>query len=462
MSELVSSKDRRRTPVRRRLIQLAFLLTLGVGIVSLILALGQRARVIEPPVIDCSNTDRAVERAITAARNNVLSAPRSAKAWGQLGMVLFAHNYLPESVICFQQAEQLDGKEPRWPYFQALAVRRTDPETAIRHLRRTVALCGNEPDAPRLLLGEVLLQQGQLDEAEQQFQTVLHDDPANGRAHLGMGRVESERDALSSCVPHYRKASEDSRTRQMALIQLAQVYRRLGDSDAAATAQNQAANLPPDPLWPDPFAQQYAALQTGEGAALNEAYRLIADDRAPEALELLLRTLRVYPDSAQGWLLLGRGLIQHKEVPAAETALRRAIRLKADAPEAQFYLGVALFLQKMPKEALPYFRKATELKPDYPFAHYNIGECLRQLNDLPGAIEAFRAAIRCQPAFADAHRTLGELFSQQGQTAEARHYLRETLRLRPQDTRARQLLERLRGTEDVAAPAKPSSPKKGS
>jgi tetratricopeptide (TPR) repeat protein len=457
MSEPVPSKEPRRTPLRRRLIQLAVVLILGVGIASVVFALARGSRVIEPPVIDCSNAERAVERAITAARENVRAAPRSAKAWGHLGMVLLAHAFVPESVICLRQAEQLDGKDPRWPYFQALAVRRTDPETGIVHLRRAVALCGNEPDAPRLLLGELLLQSGRLDEAEQQFQSVLQNDPANGRAHLGMGRIEYEQESFSASIPHYRKAAADMRTRKMGLIHLAETYQRLGDAETATATQKQASNVPQDLPWPDSLAQQYSSLQTGEAAAINEAYALLADDRAPEALDLLLRTLRVYPDSAVGWQLLGRGMIRQGEHEGAETALRRAIRLQSDAPEAQFYLGVALFLQKMPKEALPYFRKATELKPAYPFAHYNLGECLRQLNDLPGAIEAFRAAIRCQPAFADAHLTLGELLSQQGQTTEACQQLRETLRLRPEDTRARQLLDQLH-CPDVATPVDPGAP----
>lgn len=449
-----------RNPWRRRVLVMMILLVLGGGVLSVALAWSRRARLVEPPVLDFSNTDPVVAHAITRWRQKVLADPRSPKAWGHLGMILLVHSFLPESNTCFRQAEQLDGKDPRWPYLQAHALRGNDPEAALVALRRAVELCGDEPDAPRLLLGEMLFQDGRLDEAEQHFQSVLKRDPANGRAHLVLGRIESERDALDAAVPHYRQAAADGRTRKMGLIQLAEAYQRRGDADAAAAAQNQANELPPDPAWPDPFFQQCAALLTGESAAINHAVVLLGSDRVAEALQWLLETIRDYPNSSQAWLLLGRALLRKGDVPAAESALRQSLQLKEEVPEAQFYLGIALLLQNKPKEALPYFRKATELQPNYPSAHYKMGECLRQLHDLPGAIEAFEKALHCQPAFADAHLRLGQVLYEQGQTTQASEHLRQALRLLPQNEHARQLLKRLHWTDDAAAPAKPSSPNK--
>src|SRR5579859_5972390 len=70
----------------------------------------------EPPRPDLSDADPQVVEAIEEARQAVLHAPRSASAWGRLGMVLRAHDFGEEANTCFAHAEQLDPNEPRWPY----------------------------------------------------------------------------------------------------------------------------------------------------------------------------------------------------------------------------------------------------------------------------------------------------------------------------------------------------------
>src|SRR5262249_14591715 len=53
-----------------------------------------------PPAIDLEGVDSEAAAAITAARQEVLRAPRSAARWGQLGMVLRAHSFGDEANAC--------------------------------------------------------------------------------------------------------------------------------------------------------------------------------------------------------------------------------------------------------------------------------------------------------------------------------------------------------------------------
>src|SRR5438034_11634100 len=126
-----------------------------------------------PPAVSFADADPVVADVLSAARQEVRRKPRSAAAWGRLGQLLRAHGYKPESNLCFAQAERLDPKDPRWPYLQGISLRSDDPEAAIGHLRRAVALGGSVPDALPLGLAEVCLQQRILDEAEQHFRQVL-------------------------------------------------------------------------------------------------------------------------------------------------------------------------------------------------------------------------------------------------------------------------------------------------
>src|SRR5690349_21588977 len=47
----------------------------------------------EPPSVDPTGVDPAVLAAIDSARGAVRQSPRSANAWGRLGMILAAHNF---------------------------------------------------------------------------------------------------------------------------------------------------------------------------------------------------------------------------------------------------------------------------------------------------------------------------------------------------------------------------------
>src|SRR5437868_5647204 len=87
-----------------------------------------------PPALDLEGKDPAIVAAVQEARTAVLQASRSARAWGQLGMVLAAHQFTAEANACFAQAERLNPKEPRWPYYQGVALSLGDPEAAIPKL----------------------------------------------------------------------------------------------------------------------------------------------------------------------------------------------------------------------------------------------------------------------------------------------------------------------------------------
>src|SRR5947208_1564349 len=55
----------------------------------------------EPPGIALQGIDPAVAAAVEDARAAVRRSPRSADAWGTLGMTLQAHQFLAEAEVCF-------------------------------------------------------------------------------------------------------------------------------------------------------------------------------------------------------------------------------------------------------------------------------------------------------------------------------------------------------------------------
>jgi tetratricopeptide (TPR) repeat protein len=392
-----------------------------------------------PPAVALADTDPAVAAAIEAARREVWWKPHSAAAWGRLGQFLRAHGYLPESNVCFARAEQLDPADPRWPYLQGTGLQTDDPEAAIGHLERAVALCGDTPDAPRLLLAEVCLQQGRRDEAERHFRQALAADPGSARAHLGLGRLACDRGSPRDALPHLERAAASPLAPKASRVLLAQAYQQLGDAAAAGRERALAQDLPADPPWPDPFQEEVLALMSGKQARLSRLQTLHRQGRAAEARELARQLEKEYPDVY--WLVEGRGQMGRGDLAAAEQALRKAVELAPGSVEARLDLGAVLFERRNYPAAADCFRKVTELEPGHGPAYLRLGRCLAAQGDRAGALRAFEAAVRYMPQQAEAHRELGAFLIQEGRPNEAAAHLRQALRLQPGDTRAKELLD---------------------
>src|SRR5262249_36108547 len=160
-------------------------------------------------------------------------------------------------------------------YLQAAPLLKTDPAAALPKLERAVALCDCVPDAPRLQLAELLLQQGRLQAADAHLLRVLQQYPDNARASLGLARLSFERGECSHRLTHLHRCVAGDRTRKAARLLLAQAYERLGNPSAAEQEFRRAADLPNDAPWPDRFFDEVVQLRVGKQALLTRAEGLL-------------------------------------------------------------------------------------------------------------------------------------------------------------------------------------------
>ncbi|MBI4584716.1 MAG: tetratricopeptide repeat protein [Planctomycetes bacterium] len=405
-----------------------------------------RSRGASPPEAALAGVDPAVARAVETARSRVLESPSSAGAWGSLGMVFFAHDFFSPARSCFAEAARLDGRDPRWPYLEALVLLKGIPEppAALERLERAAALAdelaGKEP-AARLKLGELCLEQGQIDRAEKEFKKALAAQPKNPRALLGLGRAASLRGDLDQALERLSAAASLAPRVKAARALLAEVHFRRGDREAAERERSLLPGLPEVHYWPDPWYEPVLQRWVGATAALEGANDLFQRGQRDQAAEFLRGTLRDHPDALLVHLLLGRLLLQMDRLPEAEQALREAARRAPDAFETHFELGTALIKQGKEQEAVESFRRTIALKASYGPAHYSLGKCLIRRGDHAAALEEFRANVRYHPDHAQGQRDLGILLAQMGRRAEAAERLQNAIRLNPADAEARQLLE---------------------
>jgi tetratricopeptide (TPR) repeat protein len=359
-------------------------------------------------------------------------------------MVLATHEYQAEGLRCLAEAERLDPREVRWPYFQGVLLLRDDPDAGLPKLQRAAELAPTGTESPRLRLAQALLARGRWDEAQGLFSRVLAQDPDNAPARLGLGQVAYEQGRLEDSLAYLRDCTDNPVTGRKAHTLLAEIYQQQGNGSAATRELSLAERAPTHFAWPDPLYLELEDLRVGVRADVKRGTNLLVEGKVSEALALLEDTVRKYPEVDYAWVAYGRALVSADDFETAEGAFRRALHLAPNMAEAHFYLGVSLYQQKKRPAAEVEFRRATELQPADAWAHYNLGQCLKEEGKRALAIDAFRAAARARPQFAEAHRDLGELLAQAGQDAEALAELRQAVDLAPDDTAAQKLLEQVR------------------
>jgi tetratricopeptide (TPR) repeat protein len=424
-----------------------------------------------PPDLSLAGADPAVREAIETARKEVKENPRSAEAWGQLGLVLRAHGYEDEADVCFGHAQRFDPDNPRWPYLKGVRLVFRDPEAALPFLRQAVDLCDRRDPtntSPRLLLAETLLKQGRTEEAGEHFRRVLDQQPENPRALFDLGVLAQSRHQWKASIGFLKRAATSPYTRQKACAKLAAIYQRLGSGKAAAKYSRRANQLPPDGLWEDPYVSEYLELAAGRQSRFVEVERLEAQGKNAAVTPILQDMVNDDPND-RSLVALGINLIKVQDFEGAERALRKAIHLTPGKIQAHYFLSVALFYQgerlwRAPRgnkdEALKLFRaaaararKALDLKPDHAFANIYWGLSLQYLGRRAAAIKCFRTALRCRPEFVDPHLHLGVALAEAGQRAEALRHLKKAVKLAgAKDPRPSQALRRVRAkgkrTED--------------
>jgi tetratricopeptide (TPR) repeat protein len=417
-----------------------------------------RSETVDPPTVSAVQ-DAEVQQAIDRARQRVLDQPRSANAWGFLGMVLLAHRFDHEADDCFAEACRLDPSQARWPYARGLIALKRHPDRALPLLRQAVA-CVKDPElraAMRPQLAEALLERQELDEAERLFREEWQQKPDNIRAAFGLGLIALARSDTANARKFLTAARTNEYTHKRATVELAVLARAQGDLATAQAYEQEAAALLDDPRWPDPILDEAARLRVGRRGREREIDDLEKQHRYAEAVKAYLDELRQHPTP---WAYIGAGknLARLHDYEKALPLLRQAVRLDPDSSQAHYALAQALFtraerewlqapgsaqVKEWFREAIEHARRTTERKPDHAMAYLFWGLSLKYLGEPAAAVAPLRQGVACRPELLELQLALGEALLEAGQPAEAKTYLQNAQRLDPKDPRPSAALKRL-------------------
>lgn len=267
----------------------------------------------ELPVVDTSGFEPVIVKQIDAAVADVRAQPRSAAAWGKLGMVLQAYELPASARVCYERAAAIDPKDRRWGRLQQGEVL---PEIAnLRigfkawsdkaqqllsdHDYAAAAplidqLVKTYPEAadPWLLLGRLRLEQNDCPRAEAALRHLLQLAPDSVNAHWLLGNALICQERYREAVPVLQRAVELKPDFGEAHFNLGFALARSGSGRAAIPSFRNAIRYNADMI--DPYITLADLLaQTGDmQQASNLLTRALQLNPADERAHTLLRRMQ--------------------------------------------------------------------------------------------------------------------------------------------------------------------------
>ncbi len=159
-------------------------------------------------------------------------------------------------------------------------------------------------------------------------------------------------------------------------------------------------------------------------------------DQYEAAVATVNKLLAIQPESVEAYTVLGDLALDREDYQAAEKAFRRALSLDAHSSLAASGLGNCLNRAGRLKEARDLLAEYHRKDPTSHSVTYNLAVVSERLGDQRAAMELYRQAVKLDPDHSMTWNNLGSLLSRQGQTQEAIRCIAKAHQLDPDNVEA--------------------------
>jgi tetratricopeptide (TPR) repeat protein len=366
-------------------------------------------------------------------------------------MLLHAAEYYDVAEPAYRNAEMLQPRDMRWPYYLG-HVYRAEGESlkAIDAFDR--ALAANPSDVPTLVwLGRMHLEQGDADKADALFSKAASIPPRSLAPVAGLGQVALARRDYSGAVQLLEEALAIDPRAASLHSPLAVAYRGVGDRARAEAHTKQWRNteLPMvDPLLEaldvsldsglSYELQGVAALEERDFKKAEELFRKGVD--LTTAKTALGRSLRHK---------LGTALALSGDVPGALDQFAEVVRfappaaLDEPAAKAHYSLGVVNAGSGQMDDAIRHLTASVGYDPNYVEARVALADALRRTGQVEASLPHYAEAFRISPFLTQARFGYAIGLVRLGRYVEARDALVESVRVQPDRLELAHALARL-------------------
>jgi len=346
--------------------------------------------------------------------------------------------------------EQLGGASPSIVQLQAQILQSmNDDNQALRVLRRGVREFETDKSLRRGF-ARLLIQNEEYEEAKQQFQFIMEQDPQDWETRYSIALLDLEMQNFASAAQGFNLLVGVGQRADESQYYLGYIYEREEDYERAIEHYRQVG------IGTNNFlaAQQQATRFSIQREELDEAHQwlmnlsggqprleiffntiesnlLIQNGYADEAKELLDIALNKYPNESE--LLFARVLYydSQRDMAGSEADLRQIIRMKPEDSRALNHLGYMLADQTTRhEEALELIERAIAISPDDPAIIDSLAWAQYKLGQYEEALENLRRAFAVFPDHEVASH-LGEVLWMLGKEEEAIQVWEEALEETP-------------------------------
>lgn len=316
-------------------------------------------------------------------RSGIKVSPDSAVGYYYLGRISVEARDFDKATTHFEQAVTLNAAfEPAYVALGSVYEAKQDRDKAIGIYRRYLQGVNPRNREIRHHLIRLQVSAKQYDEALQELEGMLAEDPSDLDAQLRMGLVYGEQ-------KNYPKAIQ-----------------RL----------NQILTVRPSELKVRDYLG-YLYEETKDHAKAVEAYR---------------HNLTLEPSYFEGHLHLGVLQYRLKQYADAIQHLREAGRLNPKQPESHIVLGLSHFQSEQYEPSLQAFLEGIRYNPDNADLHFNAGTVYDKLNRFDDVVKSMQRTLTLDPHHADALNYLGYSYAERGvKIEEAIALTKQAVALRP-------------------------------
>lgn len=366
-----------------------------------------------PPPVPADLYDD-VSSSLAHSRQEVIDAPRSAAAWGDLAMLFDAHDLTLEAEACYRQAMALDGEDGRWPYLLGTLLVTADPSEA-ETLFRQASHHSNRAE-PGIRLAALLRDRGRAAEAVEVLRVEAAADPQMARIHYELARCLEQATNTSEAVEEAATAARLASRHRSVREYAAELLSRVGRLDEAREEAAAAMRLPRESAgWPDPWREAVRSLRRDPHWQASSLALAATSGQLPagEALTTLAGLATAHPDD---WTIAGEFaqlLLVAGELDAARQAATKALERHPEAVGLWKIRGTAALLGEDWQSAESDLSQALILKPDDAAACNDLAFVQAQLGR-DAAVATLETAIRLEPLDIEKRTRLIELLLERG------------------------------------------------
>ena len=361
--------------------------------------------------------------------DSATSADDLADAYGAMGGLFVAAEYLDAAESCFANAQVLVPGDMRWPYYLGHVFRlRNEPAKAAGFFAQSLTL---EPaHLPTLVwLGEMRLVQDRPDAAERLFTRALAIQSRSTVALYGLGRAALARQQYGQAVTHLEAALALEPEASRLHDPLAMAYRGLGDRRNADAHLRQRGDV--EVSSADPLLEAVAGLLKNAAPYEVRGSEAIAQREWADAIRNLRIAIELAPQNPDTRVNLGTALYQTGDAAGALEQFETAVRLAPESPRAHYSLGVILEAAGRDRDAIDRFSAAVKYDPAYVEARMQLADALRRAGRLDASLSHYAEVIETSPAISQARLGRAMALVRLQRYREARDELADAVNIYP-------------------------------